>query len=63
MLPMLVLIALVACAVSLALPERAHAGTYSLPRVNIQAQVMDNGDLFVTESRTFAFEDEVNGVY
>lgn len=60
---MLVLVALVACAVSLALPERAHAGTYSLPRVNIQAQVMDNGDLFVTESRTFAFEDTVNGVY
>ena len=31
--------------------------------MHIQAQVMENGDLFVTEARTFAFEDTVNGVY
>lgn len=41
----------------------AMAGTYSLPKVNIQAQVAENGDLYVTEGRTFAFEDDVNGVF
>ena len=49
--------------VLLALPAVALADTYSLPRVNVQAQVMENGDLHVTEARTFAFEDTVNGVY
>lgn len=48
---------------ALVAPATAHADTYSLPRVNIQAQVMENGDLNVTEERTFAFEDTVNGVY
>lgn len=62
-LPMTVLMTLVACAVTLAFPGRALADTYSLPRVNIQAQVMENGDLHVTEARTFEFEDTVNGVY
>ena len=62
-LPMAVLIACLALAVTFALPRPAHADTYSLPRVNIQAQVMENGDLFVTEARTFEFEDTVNGVY
>ena len=52
------------CALSLIhISATAHADTYSLPRVNIQAQVMENGDLNVTEERTFAFEDTVNGVY
>ena len=60
---MTVLMTLVACAVTLAFPGRALADTYSLPRVNIQAQVMENGDLHVTEARTFEFEDTVNGVY
>ncbi len=62
-LPMAVLIACLALAVTFALPRPAHADTYSLPRVNIQAQVMENGDLFATEARTFEFEDTVNGVY
>lgn len=54
----------IACAVLLAaVPARAHADTYELPRVHVQAQMMDNGDLFVTEGRTFSFEDDVNGVY
>lgn len=53
-----------ACVFALvALPYAAHADTYELPRVHVQAQVMDNGDLFVTEGRTFSFEDDVNGVY
>ena len=57
------LIALVAFAATFAFPHAAHADTYALPSVHIQAQVMENGDLFVTEARTFAFEDTVNGVY
>lgn len=62
-LPLPVLIALVAFAATFAFPHAAHADTYALPSVHIQAQVMENGDLFVTEARTFAFEDTVNGVY
>lgn len=54
---------LVAFAATFAFPHAAHADTYALPSVHIQAQVMENGDLFVTEARTFAFEDTVNGVY
>ena len=61
--PTAVLIALAAFVVSLACPRAALADTYSLPRVHTQAQVMENGDLFVTEARTFSFEDDVNGVY
>lgn len=62
-LPLPALIALVAFAATFAFPHAAHADTYALPSVHIQAQVMENGDLFVTEARTFAFEDTVNGVY
>lgn len=62
-LPLPVLIALVAFAATFAFPHAAHADTYALPSVRIQAQVMENGDLFVTETRTFEFEDSVNGVY
>lgn len=54
---------LVAFAATFAFPHAAHADTYALPSVHIQVQVMENGDLFVTEARTFAFEDTVNGVY
>lgn len=57
------LIALVALAATFAFPHAAHADTYALPSVHIQAQVMENGDLFVTEARSFKFEDSVNGVY
>ena len=62
-LPLPVLIALVAFAATFAFPHAAHADTYALPSVRIQAQVMENGDLFVTEARTFEFEESVNGVY
>lgn len=54
---------LVAFAATFAFPHAAHADTYALPSVHIQAQVMENGGLFVAEARTFAFEDTVNGVY
>lgn len=57
------LIALVALAATFAFPHAAHADTYALPSVHVQAQVMENGDLFVTEARTFKFDDSVNGVY
>lgn len=62
-LPLPVLIACLAWAVIAMFPAVANAGTYSLPRVHIEAQVEKNGDLLVTEARTFQFEDTVNGVY
>ena len=58
-----VLCAATACFASAFMPVAAHADTYSLPQVNVQAQVAENGDLYVTEARTFSFEDEVNGVF
>lgn len=62
-LPLAALIACLAWAVIAMFPAAAHADTYALPRVHIEAQVAKNGDLFVTEARTFQFEDTVNGVF
>ncbi|MDO4436397.1 MAG: DUF2207 domain-containing protein [Coriobacteriaceae bacterium] len=45
------------------MPSVSWASAFELPRVHVQAQVMDNGDLFVTEARTFEFTDDVNGVF
>ena len=58
-----VLAALAIAMVALAVPAPARAADFELPRVHIQAQVMENGDLYVTEARTFEFTDTVNGVY
>lgn len=61
-------LAFIACAIGIAaslfsIVDTTHAGTYHLPRVNIQARVMANGDLWVTEGRTFEFTDDINGVF
>ena len=58
-----VLAALAIAIVALAVPAPARAADFELPRVHIQAQVMENGDLYVTEARTFEFTDSVNGVF
>lgn len=50
------------CAVMVA-PQAARAGDYSMTGVDIQAVVEADGTLAVRESRTFAFDDEVNGVF
>ncbi|WP_245526941.1 DUF2207 domain-containing protein [Coriobacterium glomerans] len=44
-------------------PDSAWASTYSLPRTRIEAAVQPNGDVQVSETRTFEFSEYVNGVY
>lgn len=58
-----VLVALAIAMVALAVPAPVRAADFELPRVHIQARVMENGDLYVTEARTFEFTDSVNGVF
>ena len=41
------------------LPAKAH----EMPRVHIDATVLEDGILHVEEERAFAFDDEVNGVF
>lgn len=61
----IVLVALlVACLLGLCTaPALSYADGYDMPRVDIHATVQENGDLTVTEERTFSFDDDVNGVY
>ena len=47
----------------LALPAPARADDYDVTRVNIQAQVHADGSMTVVERRTFAFDEDINGVY
>lgn len=54
--------AVVACCLLL-LPPSARAGDYYMPRVSIQGTVMQNGDLQVTETRAFEFDEDINGVF
>lgn len=56
------LLALVATALT-ALPGIARADGYSMDSVHIDAAVAADGTLGVTETRTFDFDDDVNGVY
>ncbi len=46
----------------LVLPSSAQASV-EMPETNIFAVVMTNGDLYVSERRSFEFEDDANGVY
>lgn len=56
--------ALIAIAFALtALPGISLADGYSMDDVRIDAAVTADGSLNVTESRTFKFDDDVNGVY
>ena len=50
-----------ACALVALTPLSAEA--YEMPRVRIEATVLEDGALHVEEERTFAFDDEVNGVF
>lgn len=50
-----------ACALAALTPLSAEA--YEMPRVRIEATVLEDGSLHVEEERTFAFDDEVNGVF
>ncbi|NHM16911.1 DUF2207 domain-containing protein [Eggerthellaceae bacterium zg-887] len=47
----------------LAFPQAAWAKSYSMPRVDMEAQVEPNGDLRVTERRTFDFDGEFTAVW
>lgn len=57
------LFAAFACTLFLLLFASAPAQAYELPRVHITADVQPNGDLVVSEERTFHFDDDVNGVF
>lgn len=56
------LVLLVACAL-VALPAAARADGYEMNHVSISAAVNESGTLSVTESRSFSFDDDINGVY
>ena len=47
----------------LATPAVVLADGFDMHTVNIHAVVMEDGDMVVTESRTFDFDDDVNGVF
>ena len=58
-----------ACALVALAPGQAHAKSYTMPKVDIQAQVETDGALQVTEQRTFDFDGlpqnaslKINGV-
>ena len=59
-----VLIALTAIACSLtAFPAQAHAKSYTMPEVNITAEVQSDGALHVVEQRTFDFDGSFTAVW
>ena len=62
-LPATVIALLLAIAALTALPGIAAADGYSMDGVRIDAAVAADGSLSVTESRTFKFDDDVNGVF
>ena len=57
-----VLLAL-ACALVALAPGQAHAKSYTMPKVDIQAQVETDGALQVTEQRTFDFDGDFSAVW
>ena len=57
-----VLVAL-ACALVALAPGQAHAKSYTMPKVDIQAQVETDGALQVTEQRTFDFDGDFTAVW
>ena len=62
-------LAVVAVTVALALscllsaPVVARADGFDMHSVNIFATVLEDGRMLVSESRTFDFDDDVNGVF
>lgn len=55
--------AAIACAAIMLAIAPFQAQAYDMPHVHIAAEVRQNGDVRVTEARTFRFDDDVNGVY
>ena len=54
----------VACACALAaLPGKAYAKSYTMPQVNIQAQLETDGTLHVVEQRTFDFNGSYSAIW
>ncbi|WP_239284823.1 DUF2207 domain-containing protein [Collinsella sp. An2] len=51
------------CAIAVARPASAYADSFETERVDISAAVLADGGLQVTELRTMAFDDDVNGVF
>ena len=50
-----------ACALVALAPGQAHAKSYTMPKVDIQAQVETDGALQVNEQRTFDFDGDFSG--
>ena len=44
-------------------PQSAHAKSYSMPNVHIEATIQDNGDLRVVEQRQFDFDGNFTAVW
>ncbi|HET6351646.1 MAG TPA: DUF2207 domain-containing protein, partial [Coriobacteriia bacterium] len=57
------IVALLVVALALVLPGSALAKSYSMPKVAIHAQVQPNGDLDVTEERTYDFSGDYTQVF
>jgi hypothetical protein len=49
---------LIVLAAALLAPAAAHAKSYSVPRVDVQAVVEPDGSMLVTEQRTFRFDGD-----
>lgn len=58
-----VAIVVLACAVVAFAPSHAYAKSYTMPKVDIQAQVETDGALQVTEQRTFNFDGDFTAVW
>ncbi len=56
------LLALACVLVALA-SRQAHAKSYTMPKVDIQAQVETDGSLQVTEQRTFDFDGDFTAIW
>lgn len=52
-----------ACALVALVPATAHAKSYTMPKVDLQAQVETDGALQVTEQRTFDFDGDFTAVW
>ena len=52
-----------ACALVALAPGQAHAKSYTMPKVDIQAQVETDGALQVIEQRTFDFDGDFSAVW
>ena len=63
MRPRSIALLLVSLIALMLLPAVAWADGFSMPQVDITAEVQTDGTLRVTERRTFSFDNDVNGVF